>query len=142
MPDPDLSKIEQGRADSLRNVTEVFVIRAESCQPLVQIGNQVFAGSYQDTLGTSLFFSQADRPPGDHDPVFGRAVKKRLSFLAATRKKLLLKRVFLKERQSGVETEKDTETKCETAGAARSSDSSAAAASLDTQGCVTDSGSV
>jgi hypothetical protein len=83
-------------------------MRPESAQPLVQIGNQVFAGSYQDTLGTSLFFRQADRrPPPLHDPVFGRAVKKRLSFLAATRKKLLLKRVFLKERQSGAAATKE-----------------------------------
>jgi len=101
------------------------VTRPESAQPLVQIGNQVFAGSYQDTLGTSLFFRQADRrPPPHHDPVFGRAVKKRLSFLAATRKKLLLKRVFLKERQSGAAATKEAADvspdigNCETDGAA------------------------
>ena len=83
-----------------------MILTAESAQPLVQIGNQVFVGSYQDTLGTSLFFSQEEPDRGDlQDPVFGREAKTFVNLVAATRKKLWLKRVVLKERSSAAGTD-------------------------------------
>jgi hypothetical protein len=70
---------------------------------LVQLGNEVYAGTYQDTTSTSLFFSQQDNPLDEDsttapDPVFGRHVSKRVEYLDSTRKKLKLKRVFLKSK--------------------------------------------
>jgi hypothetical protein len=107
-------------------IYDVLVTRLESAQPLVQIGNQVFAGSYQDTLGTSLFFTQEENPPGGHDPVFGRHVNTRVSYLAATRKKLWLKRVFLKERHAGAVDTAVIKTEADSCGAAASCDPLAA----------------
>lgn len=87
----------------LATAAHLKFIDIESAEPLVQLGSQVLAGSYQDTLGTSLFFlKESGAPPsGGHDPVFGREVKTNVSFVAASRKKLLLKRVFVKERPTG-----------------------------------------
>lgn len=70
---------------------------------MVQLGNEVYAGTYQDTTSTSLFFSQQDNPLDEDsttasDPVFGRHVSKRVEYLDSTRKKLKLKRVFLKSK--------------------------------------------
>ena len=132
---PNVAKTVTSRKQPLVNVP---VAHAESERPLVQIGNQVFAGAYQDTIGTSLFFAKEERPPGStHDPVFGgREAKTRLTYLAGTKKKLHLKRVFLKERPNGGEQKAgvaeenadiaDTETNCsdsDTAAAAASSES-------------------
>jgi hypothetical protein len=81
-----------------------MLLTEDSAQPFVQIGNQAFEGSYQETLGTSLFFSQEQEPDAaTHDPVFGRDSKISVTYLAAARKKLWLKRVFLKERPGASE---------------------------------------
>ena len=82
----------------LSSSTPVRFIQIESEQPLVQVGNQVFIGEFQDTVGTSLFFSQAENTEGV-DPVFGRRINTKVEFLNSTRKKLNLKRVFLKAKQ-------------------------------------------
>jgi len=68
-------------------------------QPLIQVGNQVFTGTYQDTVGTSLFFRQTElsgTETDSTDAVFGRSINSRVEYLDCTRKKLQLKRVFLK----------------------------------------------
>jgi len=80
-------------------------------QPIVQIGNQVFAGTYEHTLGTSIFFtlehtSPATACPGDsssggdqsagHRRVFDNSpADKRVEYACKANKKLVLKRVFL-----------------------------------------------
>lgn len=100
---------------SLAAGTRFKFIDIESAQPLVQIGNQVFQGSYQPTLGTSLFFSQEDHDPGSsaattsstdayHDPVFSREPRLTVQYLASARKKLRLKRIFLKDRSGAAAT--------------------------------------
>lgn len=80
----------------------------ESEQPIVQIGNQVFAGTYEDCVGTSLFFTlgTSDREEADDDDddqeglsgaqkVFDNRPKKKVEYLCKSDKKLVLKRVFL-----------------------------------------------
>jgi len=82
----------------LTPTTQISFIEVDSEAPLVQIGGHVYLGSYQDTAGTSLLFTQHQAPVTDQvDPVFGHHVPSRVKFLDSTRKKLKLKRVFLKE---------------------------------------------
>ena len=70
----------------------------ETKEPILQIGRQVFAGSYSDSAETSVFFgcTAAVSNPNEEDEVFSRA-KPRLSakFECKTKKRLSFKRVFL-----------------------------------------------
>ena len=73
-------------------------------QPIVQIGNQVFAGTFEDTIGTSLFFTLDDKDKDEavlpaaaegKERVFDNAPTKRVEYVCKADKKLILKRVFL-----------------------------------------------
>ena len=69
----------------------------QSSQPLVTIGGHVFVGTHEDTIGSSVFFTQSPNDR-DHDQVFSRKSPTQVSYLAATRKKLQLRRIFLKKK--------------------------------------------
>jgi hypothetical protein len=85
------------------NPDQISFIQVDSENPLVQLGGQVYSGQYEDTVATSLFFTQTENPLSADDtatdPVFGRHVPVNVEFLDSTRKKLKLKRVFLKPKQ-------------------------------------------
>ena len=73
-------------------------------QPIVQIGNQVFAGTWEHTLGTSLFFTLEDtvaEAASTLDRVFENSpADKATAFACKADKKLVLKRVFLTPKSS------------------------------------------
>ena len=69
----------------------------QSDRPLVTIGNQVFVGEYQDTVGTSTFFTQSENT-STKDQVFSRKPGIEVKYFNSTRKKLVLKRVFLNKK--------------------------------------------
>jgi len=72
-------------------------IDIDSERPLVTIGSQAFLGHFEDTVGTSVFFSAAEsRAP--QDPVFSRQSSTQVRYENSTRKKLVLKRVFLNKK--------------------------------------------
>lgn len=67
-------------------------------EPLVQLGNQIFSGRFEDTVGTSVFFKQgviSDEEAAKKDPVFDRSSDNKIDYLCKTDTKLVLKRVFL-----------------------------------------------
>ena len=71
------------------------IIGIGSDQPIVQIGNQLYAGEYVETFGTELVFSEIE----GHQPtdaVFDTKLDQKLSFAAKTNKKLVIKRAFAK----------------------------------------------
>lgn len=65
----------------------------DSDQPLVQIGNQLYAGEFSETFGTELIFTEVDNTK-PVDPVFETKLEKRLAYVAKTSKKLVIKRAF------------------------------------------------
>ena len=73
----------------------------QSERPLVTIGNQVFVGEYQDTVGTSVFFTQSENTAA-RDQVFSRKPGIEVQYFSSTRKKLVLKRVFLNKKNKPV----------------------------------------
>ena len=76
-------------------------IGLDSEEPVVQLGNQVFAGKYQDIVGTALFFEEKKDKEEENrsDPVFENPDKKvDLKYKCKTNRRLVLKRVFLKEK--------------------------------------------
>jgi len=101
--------------EDLNLESDLRFIQLDSDNPIVQVGNQVFEGEYEDTVGTSLFFSATENTE-PADPVFGNKVPYNLTYLDSTRKKLKLKRVFLKAKpseagESNQKTTKESDTK-------------------------------
>lgn len=71
----------------------------DSERPIVQLGAKVFAGQYLDTIGTSVFFKKDPQEQEPSDSVFDKQVTEKLQYGYKTNKKLVLKRVFLKEKE-------------------------------------------
>ncbi|XP_062848324.1 general transcription factor 3C polypeptide 6 [Trichomycterus rosablanca] len=64
-------------------------------QPILQLGRYVFAGQYEDSLGTCVIFEEhpQDQAGSDQNPA--------LQYKCHTTKKLMLQRTFLYERKEG-----------------------------------------
>lgn len=75
----------------------------QSQRPLITIGGQAFVGQYEDTVGSSVFLTRA-ASTAVTDQVFGRQAATQLTYLAATTKKLQLKRVFLNKKAEKAES--------------------------------------
>ncbi|XP_026782305.1 general transcription factor 3C polypeptide 6 [Pangasianodon hypophthalmus] len=71
------------------------MVGMSSEQPMLQVGRYVFAGEYEDALGTCVIFEEQanDRPKSSSSPV--------LRYKCHTMKKLMLQRTFLSERKDG-----------------------------------------
>jgi general transcription factor 3C polypeptide 6 len=74
------------------NVT-MRIVGVDTEQPLVQIGNQLYAGEYSETFGTELIFTEVDNDRSV-DPVFENKLDRCLEYMAKTTKKLIIKRAF------------------------------------------------
>lgn len=85
---------------SLLAPSQFSFIDISSSRPLVTIGGQAFVGDFQDTAGSSVFFSR-DEVTEERDQVFSRQPASKVKYLASTRKKLELKRVFLNKKPAG-----------------------------------------
>jgi len=95
--------------EDLTNIksSEFSFIDINTEKPLVVIGNQVFTGEYQDAVGTSVFLQQSENAQ-HQDKVFSRQSTRTVDFYNLTRKKLVLKRVFLnKKSKRGQEEDSD-----------------------------------
>jgi len=93
---------------SLLSRDQFSFLDIHSQRPLITIGGQAFLGQYEDTVGSSVFFTRKTNTSVT-DQVFGRQANTQLTYLAATRKKLQLKRVFLNKK---AEEKKATEGSC------------------------------
>ncbi|XP_067357886.1 general transcription factor 3C polypeptide 6 isoform X2 [Channa argus] len=67
------------------------ILDIDSEKPMMQIGQYVFAGEYEDALGTCVLFEE--------DP--HRASGSELKYMCHTVKKLMMQRIFLTEKKDG-----------------------------------------
>ncbi|KAI5618171.1 general transcription factor 3C polypeptide 6 [Silurus asotus] len=74
------------------------IVGMSSEQPVVQVGRYVFAGEYEDALGTCVIFEEQAKDLTKSDSSPG------LSYKCHTMKKLMLQRTFLSERKEGEES--------------------------------------
>uniref|UniRef100_A0A3B4CTB1 Transcription factor TFIIIC triple barrel domain-containing protein n=1 Tax=Pygocentrus nattereri TaxID=42514 RepID=A0A3B4CTB1_PYGNA len=68
------------------------VVGLDSEQPVLQLGRYVFAGEYEDAVGTCVIFQEDSGDP---------ACSPTLRYKCHTAKKLMLQRTFLSERKEG-----------------------------------------
>ncbi|XP_053742861.1 general transcription factor 3C polypeptide 6 [Synchiropus splendidus] len=66
------------------------ILDIDSETPMMQIGEYVFAGEYEDALGTCVLFEE-DSSHGKNAP--------KLKYMCKTAKKLLMQRIFLTEKK-------------------------------------------
>ncbi|XP_061917175.1 general transcription factor 3C polypeptide 6 isoform X4 [Entelurus aequoreus] len=85
----------------------------DSEQPMMQLGQNVFAGQYEDALGTCVLFEEG---PGTGTSGSGPALK----YKCHTVKKLMMQRVFLSDKKengadsaAGGEGDKQGDTVCQ-----------------------------
>ncbi|XP_018611344.1 general transcription factor 3C polypeptide 6 [Scleropages formosus] len=71
------------------------ILGMDSEQPMMQVGRYVFAGEYEDGLGTCVIFQEE---PG-HDTESGGTPE--LKYMCHTAKKLMMQRTFLSEKKEG-----------------------------------------
>ncbi|XP_015239465.1 PREDICTED: general transcription factor 3C polypeptide 6 isoform X2 [Cyprinodon variegatus] len=70
------------------------ILDVDSERPMMQVGQYVFAGEYEDTLGTCVLFEE--------EPKKGKATSSPgLKYMCNTVKKLRMQRIFLTEKKEG-----------------------------------------
>lgn len=70
------------------------ILDIDSDRPMMQVGQYVFAGEYEDALGTCVLFEET---PGKGKGASGPDLK----YLCHTVKKLKMQRIFLTEKKEG-----------------------------------------
>ncbi|XP_042352375.1 general transcription factor 3C polypeptide 6 isoform X2 [Plectropomus leopardus] len=70
------------------------ILDIDSEKPMMQVGQHVFAGQYEDALGTCVLFEEGP-PKGKPDSVPD------LKYMCHTTKKLMMQRIFLIEKKEG-----------------------------------------
>ncbi|EZA56373.1 hypothetical protein DMN91_010300 [Ooceraea biroi] len=72
---------------------QLDMIGIDTEHPIMQINGRFYEGTYEDVMGTCMFFEKDDNPHVD-DPVFDKIPT--LKYFAKTRKILKMQRVFTK----------------------------------------------
>ncbi|XP_049943673.1 general transcription factor 3C polypeptide 6-like [Schistocerca serialis cubense] len=80
------------------------LIGATTAKPVLQLGEQIFAGQYVDAMGTTIIFEEDESMPY-YDPVFSTNPESPLRYYASTRKCLVMSRIFIKEKKEGEEAQ-------------------------------------
>ncbi|XP_059510501.1 general transcription factor 3C polypeptide 6 isoform X2 [Stegostoma tigrinum] len=77
---------------------ECKIVGIDTEQPIMQVDRCVFAGEYEDVLGTCVIFEETPEPDPELED------KPSLRYKCHTAKKLLMKRTFLSEKKEGEES--------------------------------------
>lgn len=89
-------------SDLLQPHTPFKIIGVDSEKPVLQLGNQVFEGNWNDTVGTAVFFEEnPSASPGD--PVFMKSPPITLNYHSKTQKALIMSRIFVKPKENNDE---------------------------------------
>ena len=76
----------------------INVLGMETDKPIIKIGRHLYEGKYYDTIGTELFFTEAQGEPPS-DTLFDTKLEKKLEFYGKTNTKLVISRTFAKPRE-------------------------------------------
>lgn len=78
------------------------ILEIDSEKPMIQIGQYVFAGEYEDALGTCVLFEEgSQKGVTDSTPA--------LKYKCHTVKKLMMQRIFLTEKKEGETAEESVD---------------------------------
>nr|XP_006633321.1 PREDICTED: general transcription factor 3C polypeptide 6 [Lepisosteus oculatus] len=74
------------------------IVGIDSEQPIIQVGRYVFAGKYEDALGSCVIFEEKNGQDTESEE------KPQLKYKCHTAKKLMMQRTFLSEKKEGQES--------------------------------------
>ncbi|XP_035742441.1 probable serine/threonine-protein kinase dyrk1 isoform X1 [Vespa mandarinia] len=74
---------------------QLDMVGIDTDHPIMQIDGRFYEGTYEDVVGTFMFFEKDDKPIVD-DPIFDQTPT--LKYFGKTRKVLKMQRVFVKQR--------------------------------------------
>ncbi|KAL2719104.1 putative serine/threonine-protein kinase dyrk1 [Vespula squamosa] len=74
---------------------QLDMVGIDTDHPIMQIDGRFYEGTYEDVVGTYMFFEKDDKPVVD-DPIFDQTPT--LKYFGKTRKVLKMQRVFVKQR--------------------------------------------
>lgn len=79
------------------------ILDIDSEKPMIQIGQYVFAGEYEDAIGTCVLFEEgSQKGKTDTTP--------ELNYMCHTVKKLMMQRIFLTEKKEGETAEESVDS--------------------------------
>jgi hypothetical protein len=83
---------------SQENSNKFKVLEIENKNPIIQIGNRLYSGEYQNNIGTYLFFNQNNsKISGEEEE---EKEEETTSYSGKTYKKLVLNRLYLKPKET------------------------------------------
>ena len=85
---------------SQENSNKFKVLEIENKSPIIQIGNRLYSGEYQNNIGTYLFFNQNNFKNIEHEELEEENQASSSSYSGKTYKKLVLNRLYLKPKES------------------------------------------
>ncbi|XP_058117324.1 uncharacterized protein LOC131288339 [Anopheles ziemanni] len=74
--------------------THIKMIGLDSENPIIQVNDEVYRGTYESAFGTNVFFEPDDEHATKLDPVFDKAIKQMYRYVGKADKVLRMKRIF------------------------------------------------
>ena len=91
---------------SQENSNKFKVLEIENRNPIIQIGNRLYSGEYQNNIGTYLFFQQNLVTNKNSEEEIGITTSSS-SYSGKTYKKLVLNRLYIKPKEKNFEEGKN-----------------------------------
>ncbi|XP_023950459.2 general transcription factor 3C polypeptide 6 isoform X2 [Bicyclus anynana] len=93
--------------------SSIHVLGIDTKNPIFQLDDTIFTGTYENPLGTYMFFEE-DPSPNTTDPIFDKLSKKNLKYLCKTRKFINVQHAYVtpkedKQEQENLQEEKSSE---------------------------------
>ncbi|KFB40683.1 AGAP013033-PA-like protein [Anopheles sinensis] len=74
--------------------THIKIIGLDSENPIIQVNDEVYRGTYESAFGTNVFFEPDVEQTTKLDPVFDKTIKQMYRYVGKTDKVLRMKRIF------------------------------------------------
>ncbi|XP_039765369.1 general transcription factor 3C polypeptide 6-like isoform X3 [Pararge aegeria] len=86
----------------------IHVLGLDTKNPIFQLDDTFFTGTYENPLGTFMFFEE-DPSPNTIDPLFDKLSKKNLKYISKTRKFINIQHAYVKPKEDKQEQEHQQE---------------------------------
>ncbi|CAH0722386.1 unnamed protein product, partial [Brenthis ino] len=89
---------------NLDNYNNIHVLGIDTNKPIFQLDDTFFTGTFENPLGTYMFFEE-DPSPKCSDPLFDKLPEKNLRFLYKTRKLINVEHAYITPKEGNQEQE-------------------------------------
>ncbi|XP_055643210.1 uncharacterized protein LOC129779645 [Toxorhynchites rutilus septentrionalis] len=86
----------------------VKIVGIESENPIIQVNNDIYKGTYDFAVGTNVFFEEDSKGKASIDPLYSANPEKLYKYVGQSTKVLTMKRIFITPKTEQVKTEPGT----------------------------------